>query len=85
MINRLAYHLEPMIYSKRGNIVLKEDTESSTVVFVREGEFEIVRMEFKDGQMDDFMDDKNIKLKYHNRVSEFRSSSTIFKKTLELN
>ena len=43
MINKLSYHLEPVTYNKRGEFVLQEDTDSSTVVFVREGELEIVR------------------------------------------
>jgi predicted nucleic-acid-binding protein len=85
MINKLAYHMELVFFAKRGDFVAREDTESVNVFFVKEGEFEIIKQEVKHEAIADFMDDRNARLKFNNAVSGFRSSSTIFEKTLKLN
>lgn len=49
LANKLHYQVELVTYQSRGQVICQEDTEAKYVIFIKEGEFEIVKESFEDG------------------------------------
>jgi CRP-like cAMP-binding protein len=60
LASKLQYHLQLVTYDRKGTIVLKEDEPSLFVVFLVEGEFQIVKEKIAedDAQILDFLEGK---------------------------
>jgi CRP-like cAMP-binding protein len=74
VINKLQFQLELVTFKHRGDIVKKEDLPADYVIFIKEGEFEIVRESLQSDKLNQFLDDNTESNDFANKMKLVRGS-----------